>query len=295
MIMHQFRGFFGTAALALTVANAAASPPDLAPPPSRNGAVHDNATYFEFYSDGEDETPPSIVNEICNKGSDSLVFIWEKAKLSRGVWHPLSAGQCQSNWRVVKAIANDPDHDAPIFYTQAKLRQDAVVYVEATATSDTMSKTIFKTEYIDPETGENAEAVVNIGYEVYDKQIKLLLDASPGITVALSGSDWIIRPDPSKLSLDDLKSAVSKQGASVFEADPSKLVDVDDTKWLPKSFLESQVLAFKGEEKPISLVVPVDLKFDSSFLKSRQAILIVLDKKGDLIGTGSYSLLEPVF
>lgn len=274
--------------------HSSAEPADRQPPPVISGEVNDEAARFTFGSDAEGSSSASIINNwVCNKDAKSLLFIWEKARLSRGVWNPLGPGDCQEDPHPVAGIEAEPDYDAPIDYTQGQVRRTAAIY-KPTTTFSKEARSEFRTRYSDPD-GTKKDVVVKIGFLLDDNaELTLSVSFSPQeIGVALGNVDWLVAERyVAKGSAELVDMIYAAGGGATFDEAP-KLFASDDLKWLPMSMVSGPILLIysKGQSE-FSVPVAVREEYASS-LSIVPATLYIIDGKGRLVATGTYSQLSP--
>jgi hypothetical protein len=177
--------------IAFAPATAYSDPKDAGPPPALPGAVNDGSANFTYASDADNTPFPAINNWVCNHDKRGLVFVWEQAHLSRGIFNPLQSGDCQEDPHLVSGIDPTPDFQAPIQYTQSKLNRTAAIYT-ATHPAATKAGSLFKTRYVDL-SGQKRDVSVVLTYQLTgDKNLDFSIFVEPAdLTVALSNSDWI--------------------------------------------------------------------------------------------------------
>lgn len=295
--------------------DAGAQTPDITPPPALPGEVADGTADFNYASDAEAADPqnnrpyPMVNHWICNREKNKLIFVWEKAKLARGPEVPLEQGRCQDDPHSVVAIDQKPDTNAPILYTQAGRSRSASIYNEAASTAavagDTTSDqktngasatpneaySAFRTTFADVD-GKEQTLFVGISHQVIDKALVLRVDAKPpDVRVALGGTEWLWKEN----LVDFTQLAADAKGfdVEVTNLDAVVLLREQDYNWLPSSLRSGPVLLMQGAgfaTGKFALSIPVD---PSLRFQKRSQILLVLDSKGRLIGTGSYSQLLP--
>jgi hypothetical protein len=268
-----------------------ASSQEDAPPPALSGRT-ESAPLFEFASDAQYLPTPRILNWLCNKDKEPLIFDWPKARLARDFYRPLPPGECQRYSIPVAGIRPDVDYEAPVMYTQGKLRQDGAVYLPVD-TATTKIESQFSTTYVDA-SDVKQQVEVTVGYEVTTgNQLQISLTAEPAsIVVGLSDNEWLQSSDYAQWDLVRAYKQAAEQGVSFDVLPAYKLLDEKQLSWLGAED-KTNMLTFGGNLAQ-KFVFPVDLvQNERTELRIIPATLYIFDEKLGLIATGAYSRLSP--
>lgn len=267
------------------------------PPPVIPGAVDENDSRFDYSSDADSSTM-SIANQVCNKHDKGLVFVWEKARLARGIFNPLPPGTCQGDPHPVSGIRAVPDYDAPLYYTQSRIPRSAAIYLSEDSTTNREINSKFVTVF-DNKNNESEKVSVDIVYRLDKDVIGIEVFTQPhDLIIGLSNNDWIASQKYSSLTFDQIvnSAAQSELGMNIELTMTYKLLNNDDLDWLPKSMQETPILAIsgsgEGENKRLNITIPLK-EIASESIVVKEDVLYVLDSAGQLIGTGAYSKFAP--
>ncbi|WP_158665038.1 hypothetical protein [Ensifer adhaerens] len=256
---------------------------------------------------------------------EGLVFVWEKARLSRPTGNPLPKG-CQDDPHPVGKVAEQPDYDAPIRYTQSGRNRSAAIYVPDTTASPTSGGGAQQAQpatdpNVNPGTGTenkgdgaqgkingnsrfrtiflNSDNIptpidVNLDLSVENDTLNVNLKVEPSyLKVALGSMGWVQSGD-FVANVEAIYSAAKEKDLEVLVTEPTKVLGSEDIAWIPNvSKTESLLLLSTGKEV-FSSEIGLGLKAGiGATMHLRTATLFILDGDNGLIGTGAYSALTP--
>jgi hypothetical protein len=258
-----------------------ADPVDSGSPDPIPGKVTEGAN-FTFASDAAESPQPSINHWICNKDDKGLIFVWEKARLARGMFHPLPPGECQEDPHAVPGIQKEPDYEAPILYTQSSLRRTAAVYKD-TAAQGAQVQSIFRTKLANSD-GENQNVEVQITYQ---------LESDKALNVFITSAQWFGFANAVLAPFEDIRTDASSKGVEVIQKEAFGILKPEDLSWLTPSFHKDSVFLMQGVGlKTFGFAIPLQSEIAKT-MRIKPSTLFVLDSSGNLIGTGSYSQIAP--
>lgn len=272
----------------------AGPPEDRMPPQAETGAVDDSTGSFEFGSDAEVDGKSYIIHWVCNKHVEGLVFSWEKARLSRGVFHPLESGDCVDDPHPVEKVAADLDYNAPILYTQGQISKSAAVYIpESNEEKVEVNPSYFRTKFVNSE-GKKTAAVVEVAFQHSENELIIRANVEPRyLAIGFGELNWIASPDFVAEGVKQVFDKTSMQDVSVTFAESQKFLDKAELEMLPASVNEQEMLHITNKGEEFKLEVSLALTEGVS-LRDRIGTLFVFDEIGRLIGTGSYSYPSPL-
>jgi hypothetical protein len=235
-----------------SVANAQQpTPVDNAPPPALTGSVTSHAN-FTFGSDADVFADKSQINHwVCSPAEEGLIFVWEKARLSSPPFSPLVG--CQEDPHLVKAVAADPDYDAPIRYNQNGVQKSAAIYVPVdqrsqTSTSPETSPKTDKTQAAPGVTEGRAtfrktflnqdkqpiRIEVTVNFAVSDQTLNLRLSAQPPyLKVGLGSLEWL-QSSRFVSSPTAIYTSANEQNLQAEISPALKTIREEDLPWIPE-------------------------------------------------------------
>lgn len=292
-------------------ANAQQPPVDNAPPPALPGSVTSDAN-FNFGSDADVFADKSQINHwVCNHSSDGLIFVWEKARLSSPPFSPLVG--CQEDPHLVKAVASEPDYDAPIRYNQSGNRKSAAIYVPVNQSSQTSTspqaspkaddkqvapkgiegRATFRKTFLDKDR-QPVRIDVTVNFAVSDKTLNLGLSAQPPyIKIGLGSMEWL-QSSRFVNSPEAIYTSAKEQSFQVRILPVVKVISEEDLPWVPEISKNDDMLILASKRDEFSGSMKINLTGETAnTLKETTATFFILDQNDRLIATAMYSAPVP--
>jgi hypothetical protein len=298
--------------LMYSAASAQQSPPvDNAPPPALTGSVTSHAN-FTFGSDADVMADKNQINHwVCSPAEEGLIFIWEKARLSSPPFSPLVG--CQEDPHLVKAVAVDPDYDAPIRYNQNGIQKSAAIYVPVDQRSQTSTspQTSPKTDKIQAAPGaaegratfrktflnqdkQPIRIEVTVNFAVSDQTLNLGLSAQPPyIKVGLGSLEWL-QSSRFVSSSTAIYTSATEQNLQAEILPVPKIIRDQDLPWIPEISRNENMLIITSKQNEFFGKISVNLANNTGDnLIETPATIFILDANYRLIGTAMYSAPIP--
>jgi hypothetical protein len=261
---------------------------DRTPPAAIRSDVDNQFARFQWATDGDLLAGQSwLWHYIWNRSPNAgLGAIWDKAGIRFPLTNPLPPGNKFCNRKFVAAIRTLPDVDAPIIYGTNKQRQDAVVYVEDQAASQS-SASIFETAYLDQQ-GKKVDVHVGVFSERMAAGYSFQLNIVPDLTVAISRLSKVL----SSSELESIVSSAASQRANVrsetLGASGREPVGLNELFSPPElaARLNQNYLFFRVAEKAL-------FRVETPAVEKINAEIVVLDKDAHVIFVGDVEMLAP--
>lgn len=240
----------------------------------------------------------TVRDQVCNDDDKGLVYSWDKAILSRGVFHPLPAGECDQQSYPVRSDNVYMDKDAPIRYTQAGLTKRAAICTEDSSTASTYGRpltSLLFTSFVGNDGRRNL-ATIQTDF-VFDRdfdELQFRVRVTPSNIVVGLGS---MQSLSGVLSDDEYFQTLLKNNSDPvggFQYVWDVLEGSEDLKRLAPRLQKDMPLLLANRKCNVAIDVTLQLPREiSTSMRQQAAAIYLFDVNRNLIFVGRYTAWLP--